>query len=83
MRFGREMHDVRDSVPFERLEHGGFVSQINALEAVFRMGGHGFKVLEMAGVRQAIEVHQPCYAGLVDDVMDEVGPDKTRAPGDQ
>jgi hypothetical protein len=46
------------------------------------MARHGFEIGEPAGVGQAIQIDEGFDAGLINDVMDEVGADEARAAGD-
>ena len=83
MRFGGQVHDVRDGVAFDHIQNGGFVAQINLFKDVFRMRGDTRKVLEPPGVCQAIQVDQPSDLGPVNDVMDEIRADKTGSASDK
>ena len=47
------------------------------------MLGNGLKVRQMPGVSQAIQIDELGDARIVNDVMDQIRADETRAAGDQ
>ena len=72
MRFRRQMHDVGDAVLLDDAQHGGLVAQIHLLKNIFGMPGNLFQIFQMAGVGQAIQIHQPRDFRPVNDVMNHV-----------
>src|ERR1035437_2505069 len=82
MRFRRKVHDVRNAVLLDDAQRGNLVAQIYLLENVFLMAGNFFEVRQMSGISEAVEIDQLRNARLVNDVMDQIRADKTRAAGD-
>jgi len=83
MRFCRQMQHVRDGMTTENLEHRSLVAKVRFLENIFRMAGDSFQVFLMAGIGEAIEVDELLNFGSVDDVLNQIRPDKSCAAGDE
>ncbi len=83
MALGGQVHHVRDVVSLYHLNHGGFVAQVDLLKAILRMTGHIRHVLGRARVGQAIQVHQQLDPRIVDNMPDNIAPDKTTAASDK
>ena len=66
------MHHVGDVMLLHHLKDRGFITQVHFLKSIFRMASDFFQIGEMAGVGEAIQVHELRDLGTVDDVMDEV-----------
>src|SRR5262245_14482424 len=81
MRLGCQMKDIRNGMALENIEKGRFVAEVDFLERVFGMLLDRSEILEMAGVGQAIEIHELLNFRAVDEVLNEVRPDKSRAAG--
>ena len=81
--FRRQMHDVRDGMLLDDTQRGGFVAQIYFLENVFGMPGNFFQIREMPGVGEAIQIDELRNFRPVNDVVNQIRADKTRAAGDQ
>jgi hypothetical protein len=67
---------MRDSVAADNLRDGSFAPQVHMLEDVLWVALNITQVFQVARVGQAVEVDQSAYFRLVDDVSDQVGPDK-------
>jgi hypothetical protein len=80
--FGGEMQNMGDAVFLDQREDGGLVAKVGFFEGVFGMMGDAFEILQMARVRQAIQIDQTPDFRAVNDVMDEVGADETGAASD-
>ena len=76
MRFRSEVHDVRDAVSRNDFSDLILVLQVAALEDVLGVVLDTAQILQMARVRQTVEVYQPTHFPRIDDVPDQIGPDK-------
>ena len=79
MRFRGEVHDVRDAVSRNDFSDLILVLQVAALEDVLGVVLDIAQILQMARVRQTVEVDQPTHFRRIDDLPDQIGPDKPGA----
>ena len=79
----REVDDRVDVVLVQHLSHERAVADVAMHEAVATRGPRTRQVLEIAGVRQLVEVHDEAVRVLRQHHPDEVAPDETRAACDQ
>ena len=79
MRFRGEVHDVRDGVSRDDFSNSILFPQVAALEDVLGVVLDTAQILQMARVRQTVEVDQPAHFRRIDDVPDQIGPDKPGA----
>jgi hypothetical protein len=70
--FSGEVHHVGDVMFLHHLQRSGFIAQVYFLESIFGMVRDFFQVREMAGIGEAIQVHELGDLGTVDDVLDKV-----------
>ena len=75
--FRRQMQHMGDGVPLHDLTDGVLVPQVRLLENIFRMAGQPLHIFQMPRVCQAIHIDQPLDLGLVNNMMNQVRPDKT------
>ena len=71
-----QMHHMRDFVPSNDFRDTALVPQVHLLEGVLRMAFEIAQVFQVARVSQTVEVDQPAYFRFVDDVSNQIGPDK-------
>ena len=83
MGFRRQVHDMGDLVLLHDPQRRGLVAEVHLLEGVFRMLRDQFQVRQMPGVSEAIQIDELRDGRLVNDVMDQVRPDESRAAGDE
>ena len=74
--------DHRGHVAHDGIDHHA-VGDVAAHEAVARMRGNVGKVLQIAGIRQGVEVDDVILRMMLQDVADEVRADEAGAAGDQ
>ena len=83
VRLGCQVHHMSDLVALHDFEDGGLVAEIDFFEMVFGMAADLFKVDQMSGIGEAIQIDQPLDFRPVDDVMDDIGADEARTAGDE
>src|SRR5437660_6641260 len=79
VRFSGQMNHMRDFVPSDDFCDTNLAPQVHLLEGVLRMAFEIAQVFQAARVSQTVEVDQPAYFRFVDDVPNQIGPDKPSA----
>jgi hypothetical protein len=82
VRFGGQMKDVGYRVFLHDRRDCAFVAQIRVFEHITGMPRNSFKIFEVAGIREAIEIDKDPDVGFVNNMMDEIGADETGAARD-
>ncbi len=83
MRFGCQMHDVRDAMLLDNLKDCALLPQIRFLENILWMSIEASEVFQMSGIGQAIKVNKPGNLRFLKDVPNQVRADEAGAPGNQ
>jgi len=60
-----------------------FVPQIDFFKMVLGMAGNADEIFYMAGIGQAIEIHEPSDFPPIYAIMDHVGSNESRSAGNQ
>jgi hypothetical protein len=74
---------MRDAMLFHHPQGRCLIPQIHLLKHVFGVLRHLLQILQSARIGQAIQVDEPGYPRIVNDLMNEVGADETGAAGDK
>jgi hypothetical protein len=82
MRLGGEVHHGARLVPRENVAQRGAVADIDVLEAIARIPGHRLEGLEIAGIRELVDVDD-LLARLRDQEPHESRADEARSAGHQ
>src|SRR5882672_8917097 len=83
MRFSCQVHHMGNTMLLHGPHHGGLVAQVNFLENVFGMPGDLFQVGRVSRVRQAVQIDELLDLNLVNNVLDQVGSDKSGTAGNK
>ena len=78
-----EVHHLRDLVLLNHAKDRGFVAEVHFFEDIFGMIGEPLQICQMTCISQAVQVHQALYLRLINDVLDEIGADKSSAAGNK
>ena len=80
VRFGREMHDSVARVLLHRRQDRISVADVPADEMIRGMVPDAVKVLQVAGVRELVEIHEPDPGVRLEKMADEIAPDEAGPP---
>ena len=83
MRFSSEVYDMGDVVPFDYFQRGCLIAQIHLLKNILGMMRDLIQVFQSSGIRQAIEVDELRHLRMINEVLDQVCPNKSGATGNE
>jgi hypothetical protein len=77
------MEDMCDTMLLKELAQSSAIAQIQFFESVFWVMSDAFKIREVAGIGEGIQIDQPGDMIVVNDVLDDVASDESRTAGEK